>query len=78
MWSAGSFFESVPEGDDAYILQSVRHDWYDPEADRILKTVRSAMRTEAVLLVVERILDRPNQGLFGKLAEVPPAIVDGR
>lgn len=66
----GSFFESVPEGGDAYILKSVLHDWYDPEADRILKTVRTAMRTEAVLLVVERILDPPNQGLFGKLGDL--------
>lgn len=67
---AGSFFESVPEGGDAYILKSVLHDWYDPEAMRILKTVRAAMRPDSVLLVVERILDPPNQGLSGKLTDL--------
>ncbi len=66
----GSFFESVPEGGDAYILKSVLHDWYDPEALRILKTVRAAMRPGAVLLVVERVLEPPNQGLAGKLGDL--------
>lgn len=68
--AGGSFFESVPEGGDAYVLKSVLHDWYDPEALRILMTVRKAMRSPAVLLVVERILDPPNQGLSGKLGDL--------
>jgi O-methyltransferase/methyltransferase family protein len=66
----GSFFESVPEGGDAYVLKSVLHDWYDPEALRILATVRAAMRPGAVLLVVERILAPPNHGLSGKLGDL--------
>lgn len=68
--AGGSFFESVPEGGDAYVLKSVLHDWYDPEALRILTTVRRAIRSAAVLLVVERILDPPNQGLVGKLGDL--------
>lgn len=66
----GSFFESVPEGGDAYVLKSILHDWYDPEAVRILETVRAAMRPRAVLLVVERVLEPPNQGLPGKLGDL--------
>ena len=66
----GSFFESVPEGGDAYILKSVLHDWYDPEAVRILQAVRAATGPGAVLLVVERILEPPNQGLPGKLGDL--------
>jgi hypothetical protein len=66
----GSFFESVPEGGDAYILKSVLHDWYDNEATRILETVHAAMRPSAVLLLVERVLEPPNQGLPAKLSDL--------
>ena len=67
---AGSFFDSVPEGGDAYVLKSILHDWYDAEAVRILETVRAAMPPAAVLLVVERILEPPNLGLPGKLGDL--------
>jgi hypothetical protein len=66
----GSFFESVPEGGDGYVLKSILHDWYDPEAVRILETVRAAMGPGAALLVVERVLEPPNQGLSGKLGDL--------
>jgi hypothetical protein len=33
----GSFFESVPEHGDAYLLKAVIHDWEDAEAVRILR-----------------------------------------
>src|SRR5579859_874855 len=66
----GSFFESVPEGGDVYVLKSVLHDRYDPEAVRILERVRAATRPGAVLLVVERVLEPPNQGLSGKLGDL--------
>ncbi len=55
---AGSFFESVPEGGDAYVLKWIIHDWEDEEAIAILRTCREAMSPEAVLLVIERDLGR--------------------
>ena len=33
-WSAGDFFEAVPEGADAYLLKHVIHDWNDEQATR--------------------------------------------
>ena len=36
---AGSFFESVPEG-DAYVLSTILHDWDDERAAAILRTIR--------------------------------------
>jgi hypothetical protein len=53
---AGSFFESVPGGADAYLLKSVIHDWNDERSTAILKTCREAMAQEAKLLLVERIV----------------------
>ena len=53
---AGDFFTSVPEGGDAYLLKSVLHDWDDERALAILKSCRTAMRPDARLLVLERLL----------------------
>ncbi|MET9487963.1 methyltransferase [Nocardia sp. NPDC006630] len=63
----GSFFESVPKGGDAYILKHIIHDWSDEEAERILRTVRSAMEPAARVLIIEIVLPehhRPHAGKF--------------
>jgi hypothetical protein len=44
---AGSFFESVPRGRDAYVLKWIIHDWEDEEAWRSSGTCRAAMASEA-------------------------------
>jgi O-methyltransferase domain/Dimerisation domain len=53
---AGSFFDSVPAGGDAYVLKYVIHDWDDERAAAILKRCRAAMAPEATLLLVEQVL----------------------
>jgi SAM-dependent methyltransferase len=55
------FFVAVPTGGDVYVLSNVLHDWHDPEALSILRAVRSAMRADARLLVVENVLDAPRR-----------------
>jgi hypothetical protein len=50
---AGSFFESVPAGADAYILKSVIHDWDDERSLAIFKNCRAAMKNGARLLIIE-------------------------
>jgi hypothetical protein len=52
----GSFFKSVPEGCDAYILKSVIHDWSDDHSVEILTNCRRAMRGRGRILLVERIV----------------------
>ncbi|MFC9966263.1 methyltransferase [Nocardia ignorata] len=64
---AGSFFEAVPAGADAYLLKNIVHDWSDEHAERILRTVRAAMGPAATLLVIELVLPehhRPHPGKF--------------
>jgi O-methyltransferase/methyltransferase family protein len=60
---AGSFFETVPEGGDAYLLKWIVHDWEDEEATAILRACRRAMGNDATLLVVERELGSPESML---------------
>src|SRR5262245_35504669 len=50
---AGSFFDSVPSGADAYILKSVIHDWDDERSQSIFKNCREAMKNGARLLIIE-------------------------
>ncbi|MFD6400372.1 methyltransferase [Nocardia sp. NPDC060249] len=64
---AGSFFESVPQGGDVYLLKHILHDWSDAQAEQILRTVRAAMSPRATLLVVELVLPehgRPHPAKF--------------
>ncbi|MFB4318902.1 methyltransferase [Actinomadura sp. 21ATH] len=53
---AGDFFESVPEGADAYVLKSVVHDWDDERAAAILAACRRAMRPDARVLLVDFVM----------------------
>jgi O-methyltransferase domain/Dimerisation domain len=59
----GSFFESVPEGGDAYLLKSVLHDWEDESAIQILRVCRRAARAGTALLVIERQFSLPTTKL---------------
>jgi len=57
----GDFFESIPEGGDAYILRRIIHDWDDDEALKILSNIRSAVRPEGTLLILEGLIDSPTR-----------------
>jgi hypothetical protein len=67
---AGSFFEAVPEGADAYLLKAVLHDWDDDDAVRILCRCREAIASGGALLVVERDLGGPNEHADAKLSDL--------
>jgi len=54
-FSAGSFFDAVPRGADAYFMKHVLHDWGDAECAAILSNCRKAMARDARLLICERI-----------------------
>jgi hypothetical protein len=58
---AGSFFEAVPEGADAYLLKGIIHDWDDAASVTILRNCRRAMPPQGKVLVVDRMLPPGNQ-----------------
>jgi hypothetical protein len=67
---AGSFFDGVPASGDIYVMKNILHDWDDPQAHIILRNCHQAMRPDARLLVVERILAPPNEGADGKFSDL--------
>ncbi len=53
---SGSFFDSVPEGGDVYVLSRILHDWPDDKAATILANCRKAMKKGDTLLIRDSVL----------------------
>lgn len=53
--TAGSFFDPLPAGADAYLLVDILHDWDDEQADRILARCVEAARPTSRILVIEPV-----------------------
>jgi 16S rRNA G1207 methylase RsmC len=68
--AAGNFFESVPEGGDAYILKHIIHDWDDERAMAILKQCHKVMPDNGKLLVAEKVIPPGNQPFLGKFFDL--------
>jgi hypothetical protein len=66
----GSFFDSVPIGGDAYVLQLVIHDWGDEAAQTILRNVAAAAHGRATLLLVEMIIPHHHREFTGNWADL--------
>ena len=75
--AAGDLFSDLPEGGDAYVLAIVLHDWDDDEARRILETCRRVAGLDAVLLLVESVLDDDAPDDFVKLIDVHMLVETG-
>jgi steroid delta-isomerase-like uncharacterized protein len=73
----GSFFDSVPDGGDVYVMKSVIHDWDDERAEAVLRTCRRHLSPSAVLVLVERVLAPPNEGAPGKLSDLNMLVSPG-
>jgi hypothetical protein len=74
---AGSFFDAVPEGGDAYMLRAVLNCWEDEDAVAILGCCRRAMRADATLLVIERDLGPANRLPEAKLSDLTMLVGPG-
>jgi hypothetical protein len=61
----GSFFETVADGGDAYVLKHIIHDWADDEALQILRNVREAAGPGRHVLLVEMVLPRHGRDFLG-------------
>jgi hypothetical protein len=74
---AGSFFESIPPGGDAYLMRHIIHDWTDEQCRTILGHCRKAMSPHARLLVIEMVIPPGNTPAFGKLLDLNMLVLPG-
>jgi O-methyltransferase domain len=53
---AGSFFERVPSGCDAYMMKFILHDWSDDHCRQILNLIRKELPQNGRVLVCEQVV----------------------
>ncbi len=73
----GSFFESVPEGGDAYMMSHIIHDWNEDQCVQILENCRKAMNKESKLLLVEMVIPAGNEFHPSKLLDLIMLTIPG-
>jgi predicted O-methyltransferase YrrM len=74
---AGSFFEQVPSGGDAYLLKYILHNWDDERALAILKSCRRAMAPGAKLLVIDQVIPPGNEPHYSKVLDLNMLVLLG-
>lgn len=74
----GSFFDSIPNAGDAYILKHILHDWGNEDCISILRACRNAMPDRAKLLVCEKVIQPGNERSYSKVMDlIMLAITEG-
>jgi hypothetical protein len=74
---AGSFFESVPQGADAYLMRHIIHDRDDEQAVKILQNCRRAISQGGKLLVVEGVVPPGNEPSVSKFFDLAMLVSPG-
>jgi hypothetical protein len=74
---AGSFFEAVPGGADAYFLRHIIHDWDDDRSITILRHCRQALGERGKLLVVEGLVPPGNEPALSKFYDLSMMVLPG-
>jgi hypothetical protein len=67
---AGSFFDAVPAGGDAYLLSHIIHDWTEDQCLAILGNCRKAMSPAGRVLIVEMVIPDGNAPHPGKMLDM--------
>src|SRR5262245_36205705 len=75
--AAGDFFESIPEGGDAYLMKWIIHDWDDERATAILKNVRRATGEKGKLLLIEMVVPEGDQPDLSKFLDLNMMVMTG-
>lgn len=73
----GDFFQSVPDGGDAYILKWIIHDWNDERATTILRNCRNAITSDGRLLLVDVVIPPSREPHFGKFIDLNMLVMTG-
>ena len=64
--TAGSFFETIPSGADAYLFRHIIHDWTDEQCHQILAHCRKVIPANGKLLIVDCVVPEGNAPSLSK------------
>ncbi len=75
----GDFFQSVPSGGDAYLMQHIIHDWNDEKAVTILKNVHRALagKKNGKLILLEALIAHTDMPDFAKFLDLEMLLMPG-
>jgi len=74
---AGSFFDGVPAGADAYLLSHIIHDWSEDRCLTILNHCRKAMKPGSQLLIIETVIPPGDAPHPGKMQDIAMMVLAG-
>jgi hypothetical protein len=74
---AGSFFERVPDGCDAYIMKHIIHDWSDERCRTILRLMREKLPKKGRVLVCEMVVTDEPGPTPAKLLDIEMLVMTG-
>ena len=66
----GSFFDPLPADADAYILKRVLYDWSDDRAAPLLTGLRTAMRPDSSLILMDPVIEEGDAFDVGKIYDL--------
>jgi hypothetical protein len=66
----GNFFETVPDGADAYLMKHIIHDWNNDECIKILNNCYKAMAENGKLLLIEHVVPPGNEPGLAKIVDI--------
>lgn len=67
---AGTFFETIPEGGDLYMMKNILHCWDDGDSVKILQNIRKVITPDGKLMIIETIIKNDNEPSIGKMTDV--------
>ncbi|MBI1247282.1 methyltransferase [bacterium] len=73
----GSFFESIPEGADVYMMRHIIHDWDDEKSITILKNCHKAMPADGKLLIMDSVIPPGNDPNPAKFLDLVMLMIPG-
>jgi hypothetical protein len=72
------FFQSVPEGGDAYIMKHIIHDWDDARATKILRNIGKAMGAKrGKVILLESVIAAGAAPDLGKFIDIEMLMMPG-
>jgi len=66
----GSFFETIPDGGDIYLMKNIIHNLSDQQAIDILLKIKNILSPKGRILIIESVISHKNRYSFAKLFDI--------
>jgi len=66
----GSFYDSIPENGDVYLMKNILHFMGDQDCIDLLVKIKNAMSVKSKIVIIEPIIENNNRYSFAKLYDI--------